>query len=221
MVKKLMFILVVVILFTASAVVAMADDDLASLSGLTADITGLSGIPAANNTDAAMYIEEYSHQTVIDKYSEVFFDEKSNAGGVYLKEDKTIILKDTDSTNVQDYILTATLMDTVKLADGDSIVVMAFVKTNDTYTLLRTPKQMYTDWLSWYTFKLPFTGKDKPNNVRIIAFLKSDWQSLELGTNLEIIDQTVIIENVNPGFDFKGTLKNSRETIKQVEIVLQ
>jgi hypothetical protein len=221
MIKKLMFILLVAVLFAAGAVVSMADDDLASVKNLADEKTGWSGIPVTNNSGAAMYIDEFSHQAVIDKYSEVIFDRQSQAGGIYFKEDKTKLVKDEESSNIQDYKLTATLLDSVKLTDGDSIVIMVFVETDDNYTLLTVPKHLYTPWLRWYKFRLPHTGKDKPNNVRMVAFQKSQWKSLELGVNLEITDRTEIIENENPDFDFKGSLKNSRETIKQVEIVLQ
>lgn len=220
MIKKLMFILLVGVLFTACAVVSMADDDPVSIKNLAAEKNGWFGIPVTNNTGDGLYIEEYSDQAVIDRYSEVFFDEEKQAGGVYLEEGETKLVKDEESSNVQDYKLTATKLDTVKLAEGDSIVVMAFVKTEDSYELLTIPKNLSAPWFRWYKFRLPHTGKDKPNHVRVIAFLKSQWKTLELGVNLEITDLMEIIEKEDTGFNFKNSLKNSIDTIKQMGIKL-
>jgi len=219
MIKKLMFISLVVLLFTAGAVVSMADDDRVSVRSLAAEKAGWSS--AANQIEEDLYIEEYSHQVVIDQYADVFFDEKSQAAGVFLKEDGTKLVKDEDSSNPQDYKLTATMLSTVKLAEGDSVVIMAYVETDGKYDRLTVPKNLSTPWLRWYKIRLPHTGKDKPNYVRVIAFQKSQWQTLKLGLNLEITDLLVVIENENTGFNFKSSLKNSRDTIKQVENILQ
>lgn len=216
MLKKLMFVLLVGILFTAGAVVSMADDDL-----VPANINnGKSGTPAAVGADEGLYIDGYSNQTVIEKYADVFFAEESQAGGIYLVEGETKLVKDEDSNSIQDYKLTATMLDTVKLDDGDAIVIMAFVKTDEKYELLTTPKNLTSPWLRWYKIKLPHTGKDNPNHVRVIAFQKSKWESLQLGVNLEIIDLTEVIENNKKDFNFLDTLKNCNDTIKRVGNIL-
>ncbi|MBP7175981.1 MAG: hypothetical protein KBA53_07160 [Thermoclostridium sp.] len=221
MIKKLMFILLVVFMLAAGAVVSMADDDPILVKNFIADKNGLSGLPAPKSSSEAMYIEEYSHQAVIDQYSDIFFSETELAGGVYLKEESINLVKDVDSSNIQDYKLTVTLLDTVKLAEGDSIVVMAFVKKEDTYTQLTIPRYLSTPWSRFYKFRLPYTGKDNPNHVRVVAFLKSQWKSLELGVNLEITDRSEIIVAETPGFNLKNSLINSWDTIRRVESILK
>lgn len=216
MIKKLIFVLLVGILFTAGAVVSMADDDPVSVNVNNEK----SGTPAVTGADEGLYIDGYSNQTVIDKYADVFFDEESQAGGVYLVEGETKLVKDEDSDNIQDYKLTATMLDTVKLSDGDSIVIMAFVKTDGKYKLLTVPKNLSTPWLRWYKIRLPHTGKDNPNHVRVIAFQRSKWESLQLGVNLEIIDLTEVIGNEKKDFNFLNTLKNCNDTIKRVGNIL-
>lgn len=216
MIKKLMFVLLVGILFTAGAVVSMADDAPVSVNVNNEK----SGTPAVTGADEGLYIDGYSNQTVIDKYADVFFDEESQAGGVYLVEGETKLVKDEDSDNIQDYKLTATMLDTVKLSDGDSIVIMAFVKTDGKYKLLTVPKNLSTPWLRWYKIRLPHTGKDNPNHVRVIAFQRSKWESLQLGVNLEIIDLTEVIGNEKKDFNFLNTLKNCNDTIKRVGNIL-
>jgi hypothetical protein len=215
MIKKLMFVLLVGILFTVGSVVSMADDDTVQ----TNDKNQESVIPAA--AVEGLYIDGYSNQAVIDKYAEIFFDENNQASGVYLVEGETRLVKDEDSDSIQDYKLTATMLDTVRLANGDSIVIMAFVKTDGTYQLLTTPKNLSWTWLRWYKVSLPHTGKDNPNHVRVIAFLRSQWESLQLGVNLEITDLLEIIENDDRGFDFLRSLKNCTDTIRQVGNILQ
>jgi len=216
MIKKLMFVLLVMVLLTAGTVFSMADDPV----NPSDNKSGWSDMPVTNNTDEGLYIDEYSSETVIDQYSGVFFDEESQAGGVYLAEGEIKLVKDEDSTNIQDYKLTATMMDTVELSDGDSIIVMIFVKTEDTYKLLTIPKNLTSTWLRWYKIRLPYTGKDNPNHVRVVAFQKSQWKSLELGVNLEVTDLSEIIENGNKNFNFRGSLKNCNDTIKQVGNIL-
>jgi hypothetical protein len=66
---------------------------------------------------------------------------------------------------------------------------------------------------------LPFSGKENPNLIRVVAFLKSEWQSLELGENLEITNFEIIIEEES--FIFKDSLKSSWDIIKSVENILQ
>lgn len=218
MVKKLTFVLLVVVLLAAGAVVSMADDDLVSFSLTDGNTGSWSDAPVMDITDEDMYIEEYSHEAVINKYRALFLDKSNQMAGIYLKE--VCITKDKESSNAQDYILSATLLDDVKLGSRDSIVVMAFVETNGTFELLGAPKQIYKDLLRWYKFRLPNIGKENPNNIRVVAFLKSDYNFLELGVNLEITDhEEYVIEDES--FDVKSSLKNSMDTIKLLEFILQ
>lgn len=218
MAKKLTFLLLLVILMAAGAVISMADDDTASLRDLAVENTGNQlSVPVSDNADEPGYIEGYSHQTVIDKYRTLFIDKENQTDGVYLKDIQ--VLKDEESSNIQNYTLWATLLDGAQLDDGDSIVVMAFVETEDTYELLGTPKQIFARFMSPYKFKLPFVGKENPNNIRVVAFPKSAFNSLELGVNLEITDRVVVIETES--FNLKSSLRNSFDTIKQVENILQ
>ncbi len=214
--------LLVAFLFSIGSVASMGTEvDPSSTNNPAVEKNGWFGSAVTNDRDESTYIEEFSHQTVIDLYSDVFFNEKNQAANVFLKEDTIKLVKDEDSTNVRDYKLTATMLDNVRLTDGDSVVIMAFVETEDTYSLLTIPKNLSTPWLRWFKFRLPYTGKDKPNHVRVVAFLKSQWKALKPGENLEITDLLEIIESENPGFNLKASLKNSRDTIKQVENILQ
>ncbi len=222
MIKRLMFILLVAFMFAAGAVVSMADDDPASIKNFMAEKKGGSDSPALNSSGAAQYIEEYSHQAVIDQYSDIFFSEEGLAGDVYMNEEDIKLVKDVDSTNIQDYILSLTLMDTVKPTEEDPIVVMFFVKKEGTYTQLSFPRYLYKRWSRFYNIRLPYTGKDNPNHVRVVAFLKSQWKSLELGVNLEITDRSeTIVVAENPDFNLKSSLINSWDTIKRVESILK
>lgn len=215
MAKKLLFILLVVFLFAAGAVVSMADEDPAAIKGVVAEITGTSIAAVSNKTDNTIYIDAFSSD-VIERYGDLFFNRNSVKGNVYFIDSQIKIEKDKESADPQDYMLCATLVEDVKLVKGDCLVVMAFIKTDDGYSLLRTPKYMYSDLLGWYEFRLPNTGKENPNRIRLIVYLKSAHEDLELGKNLQITDHEVVIELGNKGFK-KSSLMNTFETIKQVE----
>lgn len=218
MIKKLIFILLVVILLVAGAVVSMADDDMATVKNLMAEKTGLSGSSVSNSTGMTTYIDDFSYEAVIEQYKDVFFDKDNIHEGVYIKEINA--LNDQKSTNPQDYILGGSLVEDVIIPKGDCLVLMVFAETEDGYSLIATPKYIYSDLLSMYKFRMPDTGKEKPDRIRIIAFMRSDYENLELGKNLEITDHVIIVETVNKGFNIRNSLKNTTETLKQVESIL-
>lgn len=218
MVKKITFILLVVVLLAAGAVVSMAGEDQGSFNLSGINTGSWFDSPVLDITNEDMYIEEYSHEVVINKYSELFFDKDNQIAEVYLRE--VSFVKDTDSSNIQDYTLNARLLEEVKLESRDSIVVMAFVEKNGTYELLGAPKEGFKNCMGWYKLRFPNIGKENPNNIRVVAFLKSAYNSLELGVNLEITDYEEYVTG-DEGFNVKSTLRNSIDIIKQVEFILQ
>ena len=218
MVKKMMFILLVVILLVAGAVVSMADDDLAAIKSLMADKTGLSGDAVSNSTGTTTHMNGFPYEEVIEKYKDVFFNKDSVHEGLYIKEINT--LNDQKSTNPQDYLLGGTLIEDVKIPKGDCLVLMVFAETEDGYSMAATPKYIYSDLLSLHRFRMPNTGKNNPDHIRIIVFMRTEHENLELGKNLEITDHVITVEMVNKGFNVKNSLKNTTETLKQVESIL-
>jgi hypothetical protein len=205
-------------MMAAGSVVAMADEESAPLMNMIAETNeNMQNIVMFDEAVQGEYIEEYSHQAVFNKYQDLFQDREIQMEGVYLKN--ICINKSKESYNNQDYTLSAMLLDEVVLENGESIVVMAFVQTDDSCELLGTPKQMFAKLMKPYNFRLPFSGKENPNLIRVVAFLKSEWQSLELGENLEITNFEIIIEEES--FIFKDSLKSSWDIIKSVENILQ
>lgn len=217
MAKKITFIMLIFILMAAGAVVSMAGgDDQAAMEDLSPE-RSIDDLNASGSDifDEDGYVNESFCEAVINQYASVFMDKDSQAEGVCISNIK--IQKDEKSDSKFDYLMWATVGADIQPGNGDPVIIMAFIGTEEGYELLETP-QAFMKYIA-YKLKLPFEGQDKPNNVRIVAFPVSAADSLVLGENLEVTDYIIIIEKSS--FYFRGSLKNSRDTIKQVEDILQ
>ena len=179
MAKKLCFLLLVLVLMAIGTLVAMADGDETAVK----TVTGMAA-PVVNTAEEGQYIEKYTHEAVLEKYGSLFFDQESQSSCVLIKE--YIVKRNVLSDNNQDYLLSGELANGITLKNGDSVVVMVFVKNDDTYELLGTPKEAVTNYLRLYRLRLPFVGGDKPNHIRVVAFLKSGYKELALDKNVQI-----------------------------------
>lgn len=224
MAKKLTFVIMVFLLMIAASVVSMAiDDDFAAVKNVSAEKTGnwmnsnvidYSDIDAnaMDNIDEAIISQEYSHEYVIQEYESSLFDKSNQFEGVYMEH--IDILKQNTSADDRDYVLTATLKDEVEL-DGDAVVIMVFVEKDGTYELLREPAEINNKMFGGYLLTMPYTGNDKPNHIRVVAFLKNSYQVLEPGVNVEIVDQ--VIEVRGKDNDIKSTLLSRDQTYNNVK----
>lgn len=205
MAKKLCFLLLVLALMVIGTLVSMADEDETAVK----TVTGLSA-PVVNTVEEGQYIEKYTHEAVLEKYGSLFFDEESQSSCVLIKE--YIVKKNVLSDNIQDRVFSGELADDITLKNGDSVVVMVFVKNGDTYELLGTPKEAVTNYLRLYRLRLPFVGEDKPNHIRVVAFLKSRYKELALDKNVQITDMDITIQK--QGYNIKDSLMNTLETLE-------
>ncbi|HHU16965.1 MAG TPA: hypothetical protein GXZ70_01890, partial [Clostridiales bacterium] len=124
--------------------------------------------------------------------------------------------QDDFSDDIQAHDLLVTLDDSVVLEDSDFIVVLAFIKKDDTYEMLGKPMEVSTVFPKANKFQLPFVGKEKPNYIRLVVFPKSSYDNLTIEENLQIDDKVVIIAEPNKGFSFWDSLKNSYESITRI-----
>ncbi len=205
MAKKLCFLLLVLVLMVIGTLVSMADEDETAAK----TVTGLSA-PVVNTVGEGQYIEKYTHEAVLEKYGSLFFDEESQSSCVLIKD--YIVKKNALSDNIQDHVLSGELAGGITLKNGDSVVVMVFVKNGDTYELLGTPKEAVTNYLRLYRLRLPFVGEDKPNHIRVVAFLKNEYKQLALDKNVQITDMDIVIQK--QGYNIKDSLMNTLETLE-------
>lgn len=218
MLKKLTFILLVFSFVIAGALVSMAtEDEDSSINNEGIDNTAVNSVvPVVEAIDVEQQEEEYSHEAVIEIYSSLFFDADSETENTLIKDIE--INKDNNkSDNKKAYALSASLADEVQLEDGDTIVVMAFVKNGDSFELLGEPKECNVWCLERITFELPFTGKENPNLIRVLAFPKKSYSELSIN-NIQIYDEEVIIEE--KGFIFKDSLKPWQDAFEQLKIII-
>ena len=155
MAKKLTFVMLVLCLMAFSTVVSMAinDDAVISENRSLEKAVGGSSLPFVNAATDEQYIEVYSHEAVIDEFGSLFFDKDSISDTLLLKD--ITVKRDYYSDNIQNYFLSATLADDVTLKDGNSIVVMVFVETDDTFELLGTPGEVFTKFQRMYKSAFP------------------------------------------------------------------
>jgi len=223
MAKKLFFTLLVLGLIAGGAVVSLATgDEVVNFNGALADTTA-DGIlvPELNNWDM-QYIDEdiqdeaYIYKKMIEEYDSLFFDKDIKTENVYIKD---IVIKKSDSKNDvdHDYELLVTLDDGVTLANGDYIIVMAFIEKDGGYELLGTPINVFIKYPKPYKFELPFVGKEQPNRIRIIAFPKSSYDNFTLEDNLQVEHKEVIIPEPRQNFSIRGSLINTQESFNIIK----
>lgn len=205
MAKKFCFLLLVLLLMAIGTVVSMADEDEAG-----AKIVAGMAVPVANTAVEEQYIDKYTHEAVIEKYQSMFFNEESQSSCVLIKQ--YVVKKNDLSNNIQDYLVSGELASDVTLKNGDSVVVMVFAENNGTYELLGTPKEAVTNYLRLYRLRLPFVGEDKPNHIRIVAFLKSEYKDLSLDKNVQITDMKIVVQK--QGYNIRDSLLNTLETLE-------
>ena len=209
MLKKIVFIMLMLVFIIAGAVVSLATED---------EEPVISSI-SVENVNPGFYVmtgvyeeeeEEYSHEAVIEMYSSLFFDPENETEIEYIKEKDIKIVEDgSTKDDIQDYDLYVTLSDTVYLEKGNTVVVMVFVQENDTYELLGSAE--FNAWCMKIKLNLPNVGSNNPNYIRVIAFPKDSYKELTLD-NVQMFDTEVII--VNQLFDFMRTLKTTQDIFK-------
>lgn len=211
MLKKIVFILLVLSFMIAGALVSMANED----EDVTYNNTIVNDISDNLDVSARGQNVEYSHEAVIEKYSSLFFDVDSKTDKEYIIEEHIKIKEDgATKDDIQDYDLYVTLSDTVYLETGNTIVVMVFVQMGDTFELLGEPAEFNAWCMEPIKLDLPNVGKDNPNCIRIIAFPKNSYNELSLD-NIQIYDTEVIIID----YDLKGTLKTMQGILELYNII--
>lgn len=218
MAKKIMFMLLVLLLLACGAVASMATGEgVQNIEGALT-LTGLN-VPGMDIEDG-QYIEDiveeetYTYDKIIEEYDSLFFGEDVKTEKVFIKN--IVIKQDNFSDDIHDHELLVTLDDSVVLEDNDFIVVMAFIKKDDSYEMLGTPMEVATVFPKANKFKLPFVGKEQPNCIRLVVFPRSSYDNLTLNENLQIDDKVITITEPNNDFSFWSTLKNSYESFTNI-----
>ncbi|ANX02559.1 hypothetical protein CSTERLE_13810 [Thermoclostridium stercorarium subsp. leptospartum DSM 9219] len=195
MLKKLTFVFLVVSFMIAGALVSMADED---EDFIFYRYTVNNAIYAAEESQGRP--EEYSHEAVIEMYSSLFFDADSKSDVEFIK-DINITEKNDTKDNNKDYSFSAVLSENVLPEEGNAIILMFFIRQDDTYEELIPPEeidpsQCRMKMIEPITLELPNVGEDNPNHIRIIVFLKNSYKELTLD-NIQIYDAKIVINQFN------------------------
>lgn len=188
--KRFAFLLVMLLVLMTSTLTALAGgtDDASVPAGteerVVPDITTPGGI--------AYYAK---------KYDKVFFNEDKTSAEDFLVT--VTASRDLRAVDPLRYLLTGSVIrsDTsLSLTAEDNVLLLLYIKRDGGYVplqtidakihkdmnLVETPKLVYAKVL------LDNLGNDKVNELRIIAFRKSDIESLKLDENLQITDMKVV-----------------------------
>lgn len=216
MLKKLAFVLMVFSFMIAGAVVSMAGEDDELLNTRKSANGAVPEIVELKETGE----EKYSHESVIEKYSSLFFDKESKTDVKYIKDIK---IEDISSTknDIQDYSFSAALAENNKVEPGNVFVLMFFIKDGDAYKLLCDPREIdpadcNMRLIELITLYLPNVGKNNPNEIRLIVFPKNKYKELSLD-NIQIYDTTIFIVKQ---FNVKKTLKPLDDVLKSYMDIL-
>lgn len=199
MLKKIVFILLVFSFMIAGALVSMAIEDEYTLN----DIFVMDELYEEQK-------EEYTHETVLEMYSSLFFDTDNKTDVEYVKD---IVIEENSATknDIKDYYIYGTPSENAQLDKGNTIVVMVFIQEDGKFEQLSNPVEFNKAFTKHISISLPNVGNDNPNFIRIIAFLKNNYKDLSLD-NVQIYDTKITI--VEQSFDFIGTLKTSQDILK-------
>lgn len=218
MLKKLSFIILVFSFMLFGAVAAMAiEGEGDSLSNIEGDVTTNPVLPAIEIHNEEQQEEEYSHEAVIEEYSSLFFNIDNKTENEFIKEERIKIVEDSSTKDdIQDYSIYATLSDDIHLEEGNTIVVMAFLKMGDSFELLGNPEEKFKlgGLMEPISFSLSNVGEDDSYYIRVIAFPKNSYKDLSID-NIQIYD----LEIVNFDFDINNTLLTVEDIFKQFDII--
>ena len=190
--KRFVFLLVLMLILLVSTITVLADTD--SGKDFKESVTIEKAVPDILTRSG---IEYYS-----EKYADVFFDSTKVSDELELVQIN--VLRDYNSDDSLRHILTGTVnQDAVSDAFADPVVMLMYIKVDGKYESLEaidlksdeTLNVVKGNILIYSKVKLETIGKDKPNDVRLIIFQKSNVKKLVLNKNLQIVDKKIIVRN--------------------------
>ncbi len=191
MTKRFIFLLVLVLVMIASALTAFAGNEVPSM-GLSL-VTEDKAPPTITTPGGIAYYEE--------KNAALFFDPDNASEEEFLVTMSS--RRDTRAVDPLRYLLTGSVLrapgETVDSSE-DTVILLLYIKRDGEYVPLATidaklhaDTNMVESPLLFYTkVMLDNLGNDKVNELRIIAFRRTDADQLELGKTLQITDMKVV-----------------------------
>ena len=189
MTKRFVFLLVLVLVLMASTLTALAGNEVPSVDRVTEE----KAPPAITSPGGIAY---YAKQN-----KDVFFDPDTTSDADFL-----VTLSATRDTRAIDplrYILTGSVLrapgETVTTAE-DTVILLLYIKREGEFVPLITidarlhadTNMVETPLLVYSKVMLDNLGNDKVNEVRVIAFRKTDADDLALGKTLQISDMKIV-----------------------------
>lgn len=182
MAKKLVFLLVMMFVLLIASVTALAN-------------TGSKTAETGYTQDKANSAKEISVIDLENKYGDLFFDGKATSE----KEKEFVSVKyvrEADGKNELRYNFTGSVKE-----DASPLVMLMYIKENDKFvplTSVETGKNITEGALiTCSKVDLKYLGSNKVNEVRIIAFKKSDISKLT-ESNIQILDLQITVRPWNP-----------------------
>ena len=189
MTKRFVFLLVLVLVLMASTVTALAGNEVPTVDR----VTEVNTPPAITSPGGISY---YAKQN-----KDVFFDPDTASDTEFL-----VTLSATRETRAIDplrYILTGSVLrapgETVTTAE-DTVMLLLYIRREGEFVPLTTidarlhadTNMVETPLLVYSKVMLDNLGSDKVNEVRVIAFRKTDADNLVLGETLQITDMKIV-----------------------------
>ena len=189
MTKRFVFLLVLVLVLMASTLTALAGNEVPSVDLVTEE----KAPPAITSPGGIAY---YAKQN-----EDVFFDPDTTSDSDFLVTLSTT--RDTRAIDPLRYILTGSVLrapgETVTTS-ADTVILLLYIKREGEFVPLTTidarlhadTNMVETPLLVYSKVMLDNLGNDKVNEVRVIAFRKTDADDLALGKTLQITDMKIV-----------------------------
>lgn len=204
MTKRFVFLLVLVLVLMASTLTALAGNE----TPVPGAVTEEKSPPAITSPGG---IEYYAK-----KNEAVFFaPDKTSESDLLVK---LSAIREIREINPLRYVLTGSVIRAegeVVSSAMDTVIVLLYIKRDGEYVPLKTidaklhpdTNMVETPYLIHAKVLMDNLGNDKVNEIRLIAFRKTDADQLVLGKTLQVSDmrivaRTTILDRARIGFDF-------------------